>query len=207
MITLHHLEDSRSQRILWLLEELHLDYEVKRYERDPKTMRAPASLKKVHPLGKSPLLEEDAVIYAESAAIMEHLVSGGNRFGSPSDLEGARRYRFYMHYAEGSLMPPLFGQLVVHRLGILGRPAKKPVSAMLHEHFAFIEQDLDDREWFASDRITAADMMMSFPLEAARARAGLDDRYPNIMAWLDRCHKRPAYQRALESGGDYSYAG
>lgn len=207
MITVHHLENSRSQRILWLLEELHLEYEVKRYERHPKTMRAPEQLKQLHPLGKSPLLEEDAVIIAESAAIMEHLIGTEHRFGPPDSLEGKRRYRFFMHYAEGSLMPPLFGLLIVKKLGFLGRPAKKPVLSMLEEHFDFLEQDMEEREWFAGDHLTAADMMMSFPLEAAKARAGLDERYPNLLAWLKRCHSRPAYQRALERGGDYAYAG
>ena len=206
MITVHHLENSRSQRILWLLEELRLDYEIRRYERDPKSMRAPAELKRVHPLGKSPLLEEDEVVIAESAAIMEYLIAQHGRFGAPEDPILARHYTFYMHYAEGSLMPPLFGALIVNRLGILGRPARKPVRAMLHEHFAFLDRELASREWFAGDHLTAADMMMSFPLEAARSRANLDDRYPNVQAWLKKCHERPAYQAALARGGDYAYA-
>ena len=206
MIIVHHLENSRSQRILWLLEELRLDYEVRRYARDPKTMRAPASLRKVHPLGKSPLIEEDHVALAESAAIMEHLIAKHGRFGPPDDPVLARHYRFYLHYAEGSLMPPLFGALVVNRLKLLGLPARKPIRAMLEEHFAFLDAELAERPWFAGPDLTAADMMMSFPLEAAQSRAGLDERYPNILAWLDRCHERPAYQAALARGGDYAYA-
>ena len=207
MITVHHLENSRSQRILWLLEELGLDYEIKRYERHPKTMRAPDDLKAVHPLGKSPLVEEDAVVLAESGAIMEHLVAKHGRFGAPDDPVLARQYHFYMHYAEGSLMPPLFGMLIVNRLGLLGKPAKKPVMGMLAEHFGFLDRELAHRQWFAGPELTAADMMMSFPLEAAQARAGLDHRYPNIGAWLQRCHQRPAYIEALERGGEYAYAG
>ncbi|NNC48121.1 MAG: glutathione S-transferase [Sphingomonas sp.] len=207
MITVHHLEDSRSQRILWLLEELGLEYEIKRYERDPKTMRAPSALKKVHQLGKSPLIEEDAVVLAESGAIMEHLVARHGRFGAPEDPILARHYHFYMHYAEGSLMPPLFGMLIVKKLGLLGMPARKPVRGMLAEHFGFLDRELASRKWFAGPDLTAADMMMSFPLEASQARAGLDDRYPNIIAWLKRCHDRPAYRRGLERGGEYAYAG
>ncbi|MBB3763636.1 glutathione S-transferase family protein [Sphingomicrobium lutaoense] len=207
MIIVHHLENSRSQRILWLLEELRLDYEIKHYKRDPRTMRAPRALKKVHPLGKAPILQEDAVILAESGAIFEHFVQTEKRFGPPRDLHDARRYRLYMHYAEGSLMPPLFAMLVVNKLGLLGRPARKPIMKMLHEHFVYLDEDMADRPYFAGDQLTAADMMMSFPLEAARSRAGLDERYPNLLAWLRRCHERPAYQRALERGGDYAYAG
>ncbi|MCM8556939.1 glutathione S-transferase family protein [Sphingomicrobium sediminis] len=206
MIIVHHLNNSRSQRILWLLEELGLDYEIKRYERDPKTMRAPASLKKVHPLGKSPLIEEDQVVIGESAAIMEHLVGKKGRFGAPDDPVLARHYNFYMHYAEGSLMPPLFGMLIVNKLGLLGFPARKPLRGMLAEHFGFLDRELSSRGWFAGPDLTAADMMMSFPLEAAQSRAGLDDRYPNITAWLNKCHERPAYQRALARGGEYDYA-
>ena len=206
MIILHHLENSRSQRILWLLEELRLDYEVRRYERDPKTMRAPAALKKVHPLGKSPLLEDDEIVIAESAVIMDYLTTRHGRFGPPKSAVEARRHAFFMHYAEGSLMPPLFGSLIVNRLGLLGRPARKPLRGMLAEHFAYLDRELANRDWFVGGELTTADMMMSFPLEAAQSRAGLDNRYPNIRAWLERCHERPAYRRALARGGDYSYA-
>ena len=205
MIIVHHLNNSRSQRLLWLLEELRLDYQIERYERGGD-MSAPASLRSVHPLGKSPVLEDDAVIYVESGAIMTHLVTRHERFGPPEDPVGARRWHQYMHYAEGSLMPPLFGMLIVNKLGWLGRPARKPVQRRLDEHFAYLDAELSGRAWFCGDELTAADMMMSFPLEAARARAGLDDRYPQLLAWLDRCHQRPAYARALERGGEYDYA-
>ncbi len=206
MRIVHHLENSRSQRLLWLLEELGLEYQVKRYARDRKTMRAPIELKRVHPLGKSPLLDEDGVIYAESAAIIEHLVTLTGDLGPPPGAEAHRRFHMFLHYAEGSLMPPLLSLLVVGRLGLFGRPARKPLLAMFGEHLAWLDSELATREWFAGEAFSAADVMMSFPLEAARSRAGLDHRYPNILAWLARIHARPAYRRALEAGGPYAYA-
>ena len=206
MRIVHHLENSRSQRLLWLLEELGLPYEVKRYERDKKTMRAPPELKRVHPLGKSPLLDEDGTIYAESAAIIEHLVALTGQLGPPGDPDAERRFHMFLHYAEGSLMPPLLSLLVIGRLGWLGRPARKPLLAMFAEHLAWLDSELASREWIAGNAFSAADVMMSFPLEAARSRAGLDERYPNILAWLARIHARPAYARALAAGGPYAFA-
>ena len=206
MRIVHHLENSRSQRLLWCLEEMGLPYEVKRYERDPWTMRAPPELKRVHPLGKSPLLDEDGTIYAESAAIIEHLVALTGKLGPPSDPDAHRRFHLFLHYAEGSMMPPLMSLLVVGRLGWFGRPARKPLLAMFAEHLAWLDSELAGRDWFAGNAFSAADVMMSFPLEAARKRAGLDERYPNVLAWLGRIHARPAYQRALEAGGPYAFA-
>ena len=206
MCIVHHLENSRSQRLLWLLEELGLPYEVKRYERDKKTMRAPPELKRIHPLGKSPLLDEDGTIYAESAAIIEHLVALTGQLGPPNDPDAERRFHMFLHYAEGSLMPPLLSLLVIGRLGWLGRPARKPLLAMFAEHLAWLDSELASREWFAGNAFSAADVMMSFPLEAARSRAGLDERYPNILVWLARIHARPAYARALAAGGPYAFA-
>jgi len=206
MRIVHHLENSRSQRLLWLLEELGLPYEVKRYERDPKTMRAPPELKAVHPLGRSPLLDEDGTIYAESAAIIEHLVAQTGKFGPPDGADAQRRFAMFLHYAEGSLMPPLFTLLVIGRLGLLGRPARGPVLEMFAEHLAWLDSELAERDWFAGNAFSAADVMMSFPLEAARSRAGLDEGFPNVLAWLGRIHARPAYQRALVAGGPYAYA-
>ena len=206
MRVVHHLANSRSQRLLWMLEEMGLAYEVKRYERDPKTMRAPPELRAVHPLGRAPLLDEDGTIYAESAAIIEHLVAETGQFGPPAGPDGNRRFHMFLHYAEGSLMPPLLALLVVGRLGLFGRPARKPLLAMFADHLAWLESELGSRIWFAGDSFSAADVMMSFPLEAARSRAGLDERYPNILAWLARIHARPAYQRALGAGGPYAYA-
>jgi glutathione S-transferase len=206
MIIVHHLENSRSQRILWLLEELGLDYEVRRYARDPKTMLAPPELRRVHPLGKSPMIEDRGELLAETGAIVEHLVEREGRLGPPARREEVLRYRQFLHYAEGSLMPPLFGLLVVKRLGLLGRPAKKPILAMLAHHLRWLDTELAGRDWFAGEAFTAADIMMSFPLEAARDRAGLDDAYPNLLDWLERIHARPAYAEALRRGGPYAYA-
>ncbi len=206
-IIVHYLENSRSQRILWLLEELGLPYEIKRYERHPKTQRAPDSLKAIHPLGKSPMIEDEGEVIIETAAIVEYLVAkAGGKLGSPADPAGARRYVQYLHFAEGSMMPPLYGLLVITRLGILGWPARKPVGQMVTDLLVWLETELADRDYFAGDELTAADVMMSFPLEACQTRAGLDESYPNLQAWLKRIHDRPQYQTALEKGGPYAYA-
>jgi glutathione S-transferase len=203
----HHLENSRSQRLLWLLEELGIDYEVKRYARDSESMLAPPELRQVHPLGKSPLLEENGLVLAESGAIVEYLVDKvGGRFGPPADRDAALRYRMFLHYAEGSLMPPLLALLVVRRLGLLGLPARKPLLGMFARHLDFLDTELAGRDWFAGDEISAADVMMSFPLEAATNRAGLGPDRKYLWAWLERIHARPAYQRALAAGGPYAYA-
>lgn len=207
MITVHHLENSRSQRILWLLEELGEAYEVRRYERNKLTMLAPPELKRVHPLGKSPVIEVDGRVLIETGAIIEYLVArAGGRLGAPADDDGAIRWRTFLHYAEGSLMPPLLAILVVGKLGPLGWPARKPLQNMFRTHLDWLEEELSARCWFAGDAFSAADVMMSFPLEAARKRAGLDGRYPKLQAWLDRIHARPAYARALERGGPYALA-
>ena len=207
MIKVHHLENSRSQRILWLLEELSFDYEVVRYERDKKTMLAPPSLRRIHPLGKSPVIEDQGRTIAETGAIVEYLVEKADgRLGPPAKREEVLRYRHFLHYAEGSMMPPLLAMLVVRRLGLLGRPARAPVQRMLDQHLDWLETELAGRPWFAGDAFTAADVMMSFPLEAARHRAGLDEGRPNLIDWLERIHARPAYGAALKQGGPYVYA-
>jgi glutathione S-transferase len=206
-IVVHHLENSRSQRILWLLEELGLLYSVMRYARNPKTMLAPPELKQVHPLGKSPVIEHDGRVIAETGAIVEYLVGqAGGRLGAPADRDGALRYRHFLHYAEGSMMPPLLALLVIGRLGILGWPARKPLQAMLDTHLDWLESELSARPWFADADLSAADIMMSFPLEASRQRGGLDERRPRLMDWLRRIHERPAYRRALATGGPYAFA-
>lgn len=206
-IIVHHLENSRSQRILWLLEELGLDYEIKRYERDPKTMLAPAALKQVHPLGKSPMIEDDGLVIIETGAIVEYLVGKADgRFGPGPHRDSMLRYRQFLHYAEGSMMPPLFAMLVVARVPVFGKAALKRLKPMLDVHFDYLEAELASRPWFAGDEISAADVMMSFPLEAARTRAGLDACRPAIIAWLDKIHARPAYRAALSKGGPYAYA-
>jgi glutathione S-transferase len=208
MIIVHHLENSRSQRILWLLEELGLPYEIQRYERDPKSMRAPPELKRVHPLGKSPLIEDkdEGRLIAETGAIVEYLVEKANgRLGPPGNREAVLLYRHFLHYAEGSMMPPLLALLVVNRLGLLGKPARRPVRKMLDLHLDWLEGELAGRDWFAGDRFTAADVMMSFPLEASRHRGGLDEGRPHLIDWLERIHARPAYAEALRKGGSYAF--
>jgi len=207
MIRVHHLENSRSQRILWLLEELGLDYEVVRYERDRKTMLAPPALRRVHPLGKSPLIEDQGKLVAETGAIVEYIVEKAEgRLGPPANRDSVLLYRHFLHYAEGSMMPPLLALLVVNRLGLLGRPARKPLLGMFAQHLAWLETEISARDWFAGDEFTAADIMMSFPLEAASARAGLGAEYPNLLDWLERIHARPAYAAALKKGGPYAFA-
>jgi glutathione S-transferase len=207
MILVHHLENSRSQRILWLLEELGLPYEVRRYERDRKTMLAPPELRRVHPLGKSPVIQDDGTVVAETGAIVEYLVEKADgQMGPPPKRDDVLRYRHFLHYAEGSMMPPLLVMLVVRRLGLLGRPARKPIQGMIDRHLDWLEAELAGRPWFAGEAFTAADIMMSFPLEAARHRAGLDESRPNLIDWLERIHARPAYGAALAKGGPYAYA-
>lgn len=206
-IIVHHLENSRSQRILWMLEELGLDYEVKRYERNPKTMLAPPELRHVHPLGKSPVIQDGDTIVAETGAIIECLVEKADgRLGPPAHRDAVLRYRFYLHYAEGSVMPPLLVKLVLSRVPIFGKAAQKRIQPMIDNHLNYLERELDGRDWFIGDDLTAADIMLSFPLEAAQSRAGLDASRPNLTNWLARIHARPAYQRALERGGPYAYA-
>ncbi|MET4897279.1 glutathione S-transferase [Sphingomonadaceae bacterium jetA1] len=206
-LIVHHLENSRSQRILWMLEELGLPYAVRRYERDPRTMLAPRELRAVHPLGKSPVVEDDGLVVAETGAIIEYLVAKADgRLGPPAHRDAALRWRFWLHYAEGSLMPPLLVLLVLGRIPLLGRTASKRFQPMVDRHLDYVEAELTRSPWFASDQMTAADIIMSFPLEAARARAGLDERRPATMAWLARIHARPAYRAALAKGGPYAYA-
>ena len=206
-IIVHHLENSRSQRILWMLEELSLPYDVKRYERNPKTMLAPPELKKVHPLGKSPVIQDGDTVVAETGAIIEYLVDKADgRLGPPAHRDAILRYRFFLHYAEGSLMPPLLVKLVLARIPLFGKAAQKRIQPMIDVHLDYLERELSGREWFVGDELTAADIMLSFPLEAARQRAGLDASRPKLIAWLDRIHARPAYARALERGGPYAYA-
>jgi glutathione S-transferase len=207
MIIVHHLENSRSQRVLWLLEELGLAYEVRRYERDPKTMLAPLALKKVHPLGKAPAIEDEGRVIIETGAIVEYLVERADgKLGPPPKREAVLRYRQFLHYAEGSMMPPLLALLVINKLGVLGKPAKGRIQKMLDTHLDWLESELGTRDWFAGDEFTAADIMMSFPLEASRARGGLDERRPNLTDWLERIHARPAYGEALSRGGPYVFA-
>jgi glutathione S-transferase len=221
MIVVHHLNNSRSQRVLWLLEELGTPYEVKRYERDAKTMLAPPSLLAVHPLGKSPVVVDGGVTVAESGAIVEYLVDkyGGGRLIPPAGTAQRLRYSYWLHYAEGSAMPPLLLKLVFDR--VADNPAPWPVSAIarrisgavqnsfiapnLKRHLDYMETELSAHPWFAGEQFTAADVQMSFPLEIAVSRAGLNASRPKLMAFLDRIHARDAYKRALQRGGQYDF--
>ena len=220
MFTVHHLENSRSQRLLWLLEELGAAYEVVRYERDPQTMLAPESLKAVHPLGKSPILSDGDTVIAETGAIFDYLerrFPDSALFPDPDSAAG-RAYRYWLHYAEGSAMTPLLLKLVFTRLPknapALLRPVVKKIAAKteegfidprIKEHADFWEGELAASGHFAGDSLSAADIVMSFPLEAAATRADLGG-YPRIKAFVKRVHEREAYKRALERGGPYAYA-
>ena len=221
MITVHHLNNSRSQRVLWLLEELEVPYEVKRYERNAKTMLAPPALLAVHPLGKSPVIVDGEVTVAESGAIVEYLVDryGGGRLMPPASTPERLRYTYWLHYAEGSAMPPLLLKLIFDR--VANGPAPWPISAIarriagtvessfigpqLKTHLDYMEAELAAHTWFTGEEFSAADVQMSFPLEAAASRAGLNAGRPHLMAFLERIHARPAYQRALVRGGPYSF--
>ena len=217
MLTVHHLNNSRSQRVLWLLEELGVAYEIVRYQRQPD-MRAPAELRAVHPLGKSPVITDNGNTIAESGAIVEYLIDtyGEGRLIPPPKTPERLRYTYWLHYAEGSAMPPLLLKLLFtlmpKRAPALLRPLVRKVSnqalttlvnPQLKQHMAFWESELAKSEWFAGSEFTAADIQMSFPLEAAAARGGLEQGHPKAMAFLERIHARPAYQRALEKGGPY----
>jgi glutathione S-transferase len=217
MIIVHHLNNSRSQRILWMLEELGVPYEVKRYQREP-SMQAPASLRAVHPLGKSPVITDGERTLAESGAILEYLVDtyGNGRFRPAPGTPERINYTYFLHYAEGSLMPLLLMKLIFSRIPSrlpffmkpVGRAIAKGANTTLLDpqigsHFMFLEGELGKREWFAGGEFTAADIQMSFPLEAAAARAPMVRQMPKLSAFLDRIQARPAYKRALEKGGPY----
>ncbi|QNA90679.1 glutathione S-transferase [Massilia sp. Dwa41.01b] len=222
MIIVHHLNNSRSQRILWLLEELGLDYEIKKYQRDPKTMLAPAELRAVHPLGKSPVITDGDTVVAESGAIIEYLVEryGKGRFVPAAGTPEKLKYTYFLHFAEGSAMSPLLMKLVFDRIEngpmpFFAKPiartiARKVKDTLVHPNIqaqlGYLESELATCGWFAGNEFSAADIQMSFPLEAASARAGLGAQYPRLTAFLARIHARPAYIRALERGGKYDYA-
>jgi glutathione S-transferase len=217
MLTVHHLNNSRSQRVLWLLEELDVPYEIVRYQRQAD-MRAPKELLNIHPLGKSPVITDQGNTIAESGAIVEYIVGsyGGRRLIPAPDTPERLRYVYWLHYAEGSAMPLLLLKLLFNimpkRAPALLRPVVRKVSSQalttlvnpqLKQHMNFWESELTKSEWFAGAEFTAADIQMSFPLEAADARGGLEQGHPMAMAFLERIHARPAYQRALEKGGPY----
>ena len=219
MITVHHLDNSRSQRILWLLEELGLPYEIKMYKRQPNLL-APPELKAIHPLGKSPVIIDGERTIAETGAIIDYIISNyaGARLIPPPFTDARYAYTYFMHYAEGSAMTPLLMKLVAanipKRAPFLVRPIaagigkaleKTLVTPNLKANFDFWETTLSQSAWFAGSEFTAADIMMSFPVETGCARSDAATR-PHVAAWLKTIHARPAYQKALARGGPYAYA-
>jgi glutathione S-transferase len=219
MIVVHHLNNSRSQRILWLLEELGLEYEIKKYQRDAKTMLAPPELLAVHPLGKSPVITDGGNTVAESGAIIEYLLEryGNGRFIPAAGTPDKLRYTYFLHYAEGSAMTPLLMKLVFDRVetspmpffvkpiarGIAQKVKSSYIMPQIVRHLNFLEAELGKSAWFAGEQFSAADIQISFVLEATASRGGLDGKYPKLMDFLGRIHARAAYQRALERGGKY----
>ena len=222
MITVHHLEHSRSQRVLWLLEELRLPYEVQRYERNKQTSLAPPELQAIHPLGKSPVITDGKVTVAETGAIVEYLVEqAGDALRPAAGTPERHRYTYWLHFAEGSAMPPLVMALVFNRIKkapmpFFARPIAKAIADKVLDGFVkpdlkrqlvFMESELASRPWFTGRAFTAADVMMSFPIEAASSRGALKSNFPNLSGFLERIHERPAYKRALDRGGPYSLLG
>lgn len=205
MIKIHHLNNSRSQRILWFLEELGCDYDIIHYTRDAETSLAPDSLKEVHPLGKSPVLEDGDIKIAESGAAVEYLARtyGKGDFSLAPGDDDYWSYAEWMHYAEGSLMLPLLLRLYTSRLGDAAEPLAPRIQSEIVNHFTYTAKGLGDKEYFAGGKLTGADVQMLFPLEAMNASGGLA-HFPNLKAYVDRIHARPAYQRALKRGGEYS---
>ena len=220
-ITVHHLNNSRSQRILWLLEELGLEYEIERYERDPETMLAPDSLRKVHPLGKSPVITDEELTLAESGAIVEYLVEryGNGRLAPEVGSRDRLRYTYWLHYAEGSAMPPLVMQLIFNQVEekspfflrpvakvITGKVRQTYLEPQISQQLGYMEAELEKNTWFVSDEFTAADIQLSFPLEAAASQSNLDAGHPQLKTFLESIHARPAYQKAIERGGSYDFS-
>lgn len=221
MIVVHHLNDSRSQRVLWLLEELEIPYEIRHYQRDRQTMLAPPELKAIHPLGKSPVISDGAVTLAETGAIVEYLVTahGQGRLKPAVGSPEALRFLYWLHYAEGSAMPPLLMKLIFTRLpdgvpfvvrglirGVSKAVQDRYIDPQIKLHFDYLEGELTRSTWFAGEVFSAADIMMSFPIEAGADRGQATVGRPHVAAFLERIHARPAYQRALEKGGPYRFA-
>lgn len=224
MITVHHLNNSRSQRVLWLLEELGVPYEIKRYQRDATTMLAPPELRAVHPLGKSPVITDEGAdghfTIAESGAIIEYLVEryGNGRLVPAAGTPDKLRYTYWLHFAEGSAMLPLVMKLIFGRVetapmpffvkpiakGIAGKVKAGFIDPNIKAHLDYMEAELCKTAWFAGSEFSAADIQMSFPVEAANARGGLDATRPKLMGFLERIHAMPSYKRAIENGGPFA---
>ncbi len=208
MITVHHLNDSRSQRVLWLLEELGVAYNIKHYQRDAQTRLAPPELMAIHPLGKSPVITDNAVTVFESGAIIDYLIRhhGNGSLQPATHTNDFETYQQWMHYAEGSAMLPLLLKLYVSRLGEAGAPLSPRIEGEISNHLGFVNQSLAGKDWLVGSALSGADIQMSFVGEVAGAR-GSREKYPNLDAWVKRFQDRPAYRRAIERGGPYSYGG
>ncbi len=209
MLVVHHLNNSRSQRVLWLLEELGIEYDIKYYERDAETMLAPKSLRQIHPLGKSPVITDADLTIAESGALIEYIVNryGNGRLIPAPDTKERLRYTYWLHYAEGSAMPPLLLQLILERFGLGdSKPMDAFIVPQIELHFDYVESELRKSTWFAGEEFTAADIQMSFPLELLAMHKEQVENRPKLKEFLDRIHARPAYKRAIERGGKYDFA-
>jgi glutathione S-transferase len=206
MLTVHHLNDSRSQRILWLLEELGVPYEIKRYSRDAQTRLAPPELKAIHPLGKSPVVTDEGRTIHESGAIIDYIVRrhGGGRLAPALGSEAYETYNQWLHYAEGSAMLPLLLNMYVLRLGEAGAPLHPRIESEMTNHLGYVEQSLAGRDWLLDMGLSAADIQLSFVGEVTGAFGRLG-QYPAMQAWVKRFQARPAYKTALEKGGAYSF--
>jgi glutathione S-transferase len=206
MIEVHHLNNSRSQRVLWLLEELELPYQLIKHQRVAATNLAPDSLKAVHPLGKSPVIRDGGNVIIESGAILEYIVRtyGKGRLAPPEGSPLALRYLQFMHYAEGSAMLPVMLRLYVSRIGDAGKPLEPRISSEIENHFGYLNSELGSNEFFVGSSLTAADINLSFPIQACRLLYGVD-KFPNLAKFLDRIHARPAYKRGIEKGGAYVF--
>jgi glutathione S-transferase len=222
MITVHHLNNSRSQRILWLLEELDIPYEIKKYQRDTKTFLAPEELKAIHPLGKSPIITDGESTIAESGAIVEYLINkyGSGKISHPKEGKEYEQLIYWMHFAEGSMMPPLVMKLIFNKIKTSPMPffikpiAKKIADTVMNSYIdpniknnlEFIETHLSKNEWFSGPQMTGADILMIFPLEAGMGRVKDNSDYPSILNFIKKVQSKKAYQAALSKGGEYDYA-
>ena len=206
MLKVHHLNNSRSQRVLWLLEELALPYEIVKYQRDATTNLAPESLKKVHPLGKSPVLTDGDTVVIESGAIIEYVVRrhGKGRLAPAESSPDWPLYLQLMHYAEGSAMLPVMLKLYASRLGEASKPLEPRIHGEIENHFGWLDGLLGRSDWFVGNAFSAADIQISFPIQAARMLYGLD-KFPHLARFLERAQARPAYQKAIERGGAYAF--
>jgi glutathione S-transferase len=208
MIEVHHLNNSRSQRVLWMLEELGVPYTVVRYERDAKTMLAPPELKQIHPLGRSPVIRDGEFVLAESGAIVEYLAEkyGAGRLTPARGTREFETCRYWVHYAEGSLMMQLLVKIYLERVGEPAKALLERVNGAVRMHLAYIETTLGSSQFLTGSSLTVADVQMSFPLEVSLAQGMLSEAHPGLKGLLACLHERPAYKAALAKGGPYAYA-